>query len=185
MTTETPPRLADGSAPATPDALFARLDELDLSYTTMHHPPVFTVAEAREHRGPIEGCHTKNLFVRNKKGRMWLVVCLEDRVIDLLEFGRSIGAGRISFGSPRRLMEYLGVVPGAVNPFAVLNDRGGEVTLVLDAETLRREPLNFHPLDNAMTTSIGADDFLAFLDAEDHPPVLYDFDAGALVEPTP
>lgn len=169
--TETPdPRLEDGGAPATPAELMARLDALGIPHVTVEHAPVFTVEEAREERGAIPGHHTKNLFLRNKKGRMWLLVCPESREIDLKELAARLNAGRLSFGSADRLMRYLGVIPGAVTPLAVLNDHGRKVTVVLDADLIGDEPLNFHPLDNAMTTTLGADDFLRFLEAEDHSP---------------
>jgi Ala-tRNA(Pro) deacylase len=175
--TETPDiRLADGQEPASAEQLLRRLTELGIEVVTAKHKPVFTVEEAKAHRGEIAGCHTKNLFLRNKKGAMWLVVCLEDRVIDLKTLGRKTGAGNLSFGSAERLMKYLGVIPGAVTPFGVLNDSGGKVRVVLDRDILEREPLNFHPLDNAMTTSIGAADFVRFLEAENHVPSMLDFE---------
>jgi Ala-tRNA(Pro) deacylase len=173
-TTDT--HLASGARPKTPDDLFARFDELGIATNTIEHAPVFTVAESKALRGPIPGCHTKNLFLRNKKGRMWLVVCLESRSVDLKGLGKAIGAGSLSFGSPRRLMSFLGVIPGAVTPFAVVNDTEGAVRVAVDRDILAQEPLNFHPLDNCMTTSIGADDFVRFLEAEEHPPLLLDFD---------
>ena len=176
--TEIPPTtlLADGKPPATPDKVLARLRELRIEAETMHHPPVFTVDQAKALRGDIPGCHTKNLFLRDKKGAMWLVVCLEDRTIDLKDLADTLGAKRLSFGSADRLMKYLGVIPGAVSPFAIFNDRTGAVTVAVDRAILEQEPLNFHPLDNSMTTSIGAAGFLAFLDAQGHPPVLVDLD---------
>lgn len=178
MTDSPDARLADGREPATADQLFLRLAALGIEVNTAAHAPVFTVEEAKSHRGPIAGCHTKNLFLRNKKGAMWLVVCLEDREIDLKELGKALGAGNLSFGSAERLMKYLGVIPGAVTPFGVMNDRGGMVRVVLDRGILEREPLNFHPLDNGMTTSIGAADFVRFLEAEDHAPTMMDFETG-------
>ena len=177
MSLEESPLLADGSAPATPDELFHRLEELDAVFHTVQHPPVFTVEEAKALRGDIAGCHTKNLFLRNKKGAMWLVVCLEDRGVDLKNLAGRLEAGRLSFGSADRLMKYLGVIPGAVSPFAVINDRGSAVRVALDRSVLDREPLNFHPLDNAMTTSIDVKGFMRFLEAAGHPPGLIDFTA--------
>jgi Ala-tRNA(Pro) deacylase len=168
--------LADGSTPATPEFLFARLRDLGIDCNTVDHPPVFTVDEAKALRGTLQGCHTKNLFLRDKKGSMWLVVCCEDRSIDLKHLALRIGANRLSFGSPERLMRHLGVIPGAVTPFAVINDRSRAVRVVIDRSMLEREPLNFHPLDNAKTTSIAAEDFLRFLEAETHPPILIDLD---------
>ena len=173
------PRLADGSAPATPDDLFRRLDELGVEVETVRHPPVFTVEEAKEVRGAIPGCHTKNLFLRNKKGTMYLLVCHQDADVDLRALADHTGPGRLSFASERRLMRYLGVVPGAVNPFAVINDVEGEVTVLLDADLMEWETLNFHPLDNAMTTSIARADLLRFLQAEAHPPVVVHLEAVA------
>jgi Ala-tRNA(Pro) deacylase len=169
-------KLADGTAPATPADLFERLDSLGIEVSTMGHPPVFTVEEAKALRGEIEGCHTKNLFLRNKKGRMWLLVCLEDRAINLKEVAGRLNAGRLSFGSADRLAQYLGVIPGAVTPFAIVNDKSNSVKVAVDKAILEQGPLNFHPLDNAQTTSIGAKDFLTFLDAEGHPAQLIDFE---------
>src|SRR3954470_23561776 len=102
--------------------LFARLDELGLVHRTVEHAPVFTVEQAKQHRGVLPGHHIKNLFLRNKKEEMWLVVARKARAIDLKQWGEWRGAGRLSFGSPERLRTYLGVEPGSVTPFAVIND---------------------------------------------------------------
>jgi len=161
--------LKDGRSPATPDELLARLDELGIAHRTFSHPPVFTVEEAKELRGSIEGAHTKNLFVRDKKGRMWLVVALEDRSVNLKALARALGHNNFSFGSPQRLMEYLGVVPGAVTPFGVFNDHTGAVRVALDEGLRGYDVWNFHPLDNSMTTAIGPADMLHFLESIDHP----------------
>jgi len=160
--------LADGSAPATPDDLFARFDALGIRTRTIQHVAVFTVEESKAHRGELDGGHTKNLFLRNKKGKMWLVVCPEDLVVDLKALAEKLGAGRFSFASTDRLMNYLGVIPGAVTPFGIINDTEGKVKIVIDRAALEVEPLNFHPLDNAMTTAIAADDLLKFLEAVGH-----------------
>ena len=101
-----------------PQHLFARLDALGLAHRTVEHAPVFTVEQAKQHRGVLPGHHIKNLFLRNKKEAMWLVVALEDREIDLKRLGEALGAGRLSFGSPERLRRHLGVEPGSVTPFA-------------------------------------------------------------------
>lgn len=164
-------RLADGSPPAGPEALFARLETLGITITTYRHPPVFTVEEARDIRGELPGGRSKNLFLRDKKGRMSLFSCLADQEVDLKRLAELIGArGRLSFGSDERLMKYLGVLPGAVSPFAIINDTERRVHVILERGLLQRAPLNFHPLDNAMTTSIAKNDFLRFLKAEGHPP---------------
>jgi len=166
--------LADGSRPATHDDLFARFRDLEIEAHTVEHPPVFTVEEAKALRGKLPGGHTKNLFLRNKKGAMWLVVCLEDRSIDLKELAQRLGAGRFSFGSADRLMKYMGVIPGAVTPFAVINDTGGMVRVVLERAMLEEGTLNFHPLDNAKTTALATADLVRFLEAEKHPPEIID-----------
>jgi Ala-tRNA(Pro) deacylase len=158
----------------TSDGLLARLAELGIRVRTVEHPPVFTVEEARHHRGDLPGTHTKSLFLRDKKGAMWMVVCLEDRALDLKDLARRIGARHLSLGSPERLQRHLGVIPGAVSPFAVVNDVERVVQVVLDREVLARDPVNLHPLDNARTTAIGAADLLRFLEAEGHPPRVID-----------
>lgn len=163
--------LADGSAPATPETLFARLDALGIAYTTHHHPAVFTVEEARDVRGDIPGGRSKNLFLRDKKGRMTLFSAPADLDVDLKRLAELIGArGRLSFASDERLMKYLGVMRGAVSPFAIVNDTGRAAQVVLERGLLAHEPLNFHPLDNTMTTAIAAADLLRFLTAEGHIP---------------
>ena len=170
-------QLDDGSAPATPADLFHRLGELEIIHETVEHAPVFTVEEAKALRGKLDGGHTKNLFLYNKKKQMWLIVCLEDRLIDLKALATHVGAGRFSFCSADRLMAYLGVIPGAVTPFAVINDKQNAVRVVLDLGVLQFERVNFHPLDNSMTTTVSADDLVKFLRAEGHAPEVTDLGA--------
>jgi Ala-tRNA(Pro) deacylase len=160
--------------PTAPDQLFARLEALGIATKTVRHPPVFTVEEARALRGDLPGAHIKNLFLRNKKGEMWLVVAEENRVIDLKALGERLGAGRLSFGSPERLMTYLGVPPGAVTPFALINDREAQVRVVLDEAILAQDPVNCHPLSNEMTTAIAPAGLLAFLEWTGHRPLILD-----------
>ncbi len=163
------------TSPATPQDLPAFLERLGIATSTIEHPAVFTVEEARRIRVDMPGAHSKSLFLRNKKRRMWLVVTLEDRTINLKELGKRLGAGSFSFASPERLMNVLGVIPGAVTPFAAINDHDHVVQMVLDSEMLEREPLNFHPLDNTKTTSISSDGLLQFLEATGHTPELLEF----------
>jgi len=169
---------ADGEPelPTSPGALLRRLEELGIQSKSVMHPAVFTVEEAKALRGPLSGAHIKNLFLRNKKGAMWLITCLEDRAIDLKALGKALEAGRFSFGSAERLMTYLGVKPGAVTPFAVINDTGGAVRMVLDKGILGNDPVNAHPLVNDMTTSLESADLIRFLEAEGHPPLILDMD---------
>lgn len=172
MSSVEPPRLLDdGSPPATPEALLARLDALGIGHTTHRHTPVFTVEEAQALKGDLPGAHTKNLFLRDKKGVMWLLVALFDRDIDLRSVAKTLGvSGRLSFGSRERLMRYLGVEPGSVTPFAVVNDLGGVVSVALDRGLRHQEIWNAHPLDNAMTTAVRGEDMLRFLEDAGHPP---------------
>jgi len=157
--------------PATAADLFAFLDHLGISHKTVEHPPLFTVEESQGLRGKIPGGHTKNLFLKDKKGALFLVVALEDAKIALNGLHRTLGAtGRFSFGSADQMLELLGVTPGSVTPFAALNDRGIRVTVVLDQEMMRHEVLNYHPLTNTMTTTIARDDLLKFLRATGHEP---------------
>ena len=159
----------------TPQLLFARLDALGLAHRTVEHAPVFTVGQAKEHRGALPGHHIKNLFLRNKKEAMWLVVALEDRAIDLKRLGEVLGAGRLSFGSPDRLRRHLGVEPGSVTPFSIVNDPDRLVTLVLDRGLADGGPVNAHPLVNTMTTAISCADLGRFFEATGHQPQWLDF----------
>lgn len=155
----------------TPDDLFAALDALGIRHSTIKHPPVFTVEQARELRGKTPGGHTKNLFLRDKKGALFLVVALEDAAIDLKGLHRLLGAsGRFSFGSADLLREVWGVPPGSVTPFGAINDTEGRVTVVLDAPMMEHALLNYHPLVNTMTTAIARDDLVRFLERTGHPP---------------
>ena len=157
--------------PASLDELFAYLDSLGIAHRTVSHPPVFTVEEARASRGELAGGHTKNLFLRDKKGALYLVVALEDAAIELKSLHRLLGAsGRFSFGSVELMRETLGVEPGSVTPFALINDKTARVTVVLDAAMMRPETLNFHPLRNTATTSIAREGLLKFLEATGHRP---------------
>ena len=157
--------------PATPDDLFAYLDRLGIAHSTVTHAPLFTVEQSRALRGQIPGGHTKNLFLRDKKGALFLVSALENAVIELRSLHRALGAsGRFSFGSADLLRETLGVEPGAVTAFAALNDPGGRVSVVLDAALMGHERVNFHPLRNTMTTAIARDDLVRFLEATGHAP---------------
>jgi Ala-tRNA(Pro) deacylase len=157
--------------PQTPEQLFAALDALAIHHSTVKHPPLFTVEQSQALRGQIPGGHTKNLFLRDKKSALYLVVAQEDAKIDLKGLHRVLGAtGRFSFGSADLLRELWGVEPGAVTPFGAINDTECRVTVVLDAAMMEHETLNYHPLVNTMTTSIARDDLVKFLESTGHPP---------------
>jgi len=160
------------SQPATPDDLFARLKALGIAFSTVEHAAAFTVEQGNAATGHLPGVHIKNLFLCDAKKAMWLVVAPADRRIDLKRLAPAMGAARLSFGSPERLMRVLGVTPGSVTPFAVINDHAGAVRLVLDAGMLKLDPLNFHPLRNDRTTAISANDLLRFVRDTGHEPVV-------------
>ncbi len=153
--------------------LFSLLNSLNIAHDTREHPPVFTVAQAQRHRPADErGAHVKNLFVRDKKGAMWLVTAPEERALDLAKLATAIGTKHLSFCSYDRLREHLGVEPGSVTPFAVINDSAGAVKLVLDASLTNEAIVRCHPLTNDRTTGISAADLLRFAEHTGHSPQL-------------
>ncbi|MCO5058534.1 MAG: prolyl-tRNA synthetase associated domain-containing protein [Rhizobiaceae bacterium] len=159
--------------PKTRNDLFQLLDRLQIAVTTVDHPPLFTVQESQALRGTIPGAHTKNLFLKDKKGRYFLLTVAEDAEIDLKSVHKVIGAsGRVSFGSSERLMELLGVSPGSVTVFGLINDADGTVTMVIDAALMENATINAHPLSNDATTSIARDDLLRFIRETGHEPVI-------------
>jgi Ala-tRNA(Pro) deacylase len=158
----------------TPDALLAQLDALGIRHSTHHHPAVFTVAEAAALRGNLPGGHCKSLFLRDRKGGLWLVVVLEDRRLDLKALADRLEAPRFSFGSQALLEATIGVTPGSVTPFALINDVERRVSVVLDAEMLAHDPLNYHPLVNTATTAVAAADLLKFIAHCGHEPRIVD-----------
>lgn len=156
--------------PASRADLLAFLERLGIATATVEHPPLFTVEQSRALRGKIPGGHTKNLFLKDKKDAVFLVVAEEDAEIDMKGLHGRIGSARLSFGRPELLAELIGVVPGAVTPFGVINDTAGRVSVILDETLMHHERLNFHPLENTATTTISRDDLLAFLGATRHQP---------------
>jgi Ala-tRNA(Pro) deacylase len=169
--------------PATPEELFAFLDRLGIAHQTVSHPALFTVEQSRELRGAIPGGHTKNLFLKDKRDAIFLVVALEDAAIDLKSLHRRLDAGRFSFGSAELLREVWGVEPGAVTPFGAINDTAGRVRVVLDEAMMRHETLNYHPLVNTMTTAISRDGLVRFLQATGHEPRIVAVVDGGGAEP--
>ena len=161
------------TAPKTREDLLAFLDSLGIAHKTKDHAPVFTVAESVALRDEIPGGHTKNLFVKDKKDNFFLLTVEENAVVDLKTVHTLIGAAsKVSFGKPEKLMEYLGVIPGAVTAFGAINDTGNNVTFIVDAGLMENEIINCHPLSNDATTSIGRDDLLRFMEATGHAPLV-------------
>ncbi len=159
--------------PASPEDLLAYLAALSIETETIDHPPLHTVEDSRALRGDIAGGHTKNLFVKDKKSNVFLLVLGEATVVDLKRVHERIGAqGRVSFGSADLLEEVWGVRPGAVTPFGAINDQAGRVRVVLDEAMMRQERLNFHPLVNTRTTGLASADLVKFLRATGHEPLI-------------
>ncbi|WP_342360150.1 prolyl-tRNA synthetase associated domain-containing protein [Terrarubrum flagellatum] len=166
--------------PVSEAELFSFLDQLGVRTETEEHEAFFTVEQGRQLYGERPPGHTKNLFLKDKKGQLFLVTASQDARIDLKKLHEAIGAsGRLSFGSAELLYETLGVTPGSVTCFAVLNDREGRVRMVLDATLAREAVIYGHPLRNTATTAIRRDDLLKFLKATGHDPLIV-----ALPEPT-
>lgn len=153
-------------------ALLDVFDRLGISVNIVEHPAVFTVEQSKALRGELAGAHLKNLLLRNKKNELWLLCALEDSPVDIKALGVRLSSGRLSFANAQQLMETLGVEPGAVTPFGIINDETGRVTVVLDERVLGCDLLNFHPLRNDATATIARDDFLRFLEAKNHKPAI-------------
>lgn len=150
--------------------LFALFDKLAIKTTTVEHIAVFTVEEAKKVHDQIPGGHCKNLFCKDEKGALWLIVALEDARIDLKAAKDRIGSKRLTFGKPELLLEVLGIEPGSVTPFGLINDKDAKTNVILDEAMMRHEKLNFHPLKNDATTTISSRDLVTFIKATGHNP---------------
>ncbi len=168
-------------SPVTPDDLFALLDRHGIAHSTLEHPAVFRVGEGEAIKAAMPGGHTKNLFLKDAKGQLWLICALGETAIDLKRLHTVIGSARLSFGSAGLMLEVLGVTPGSVTLFALINDPAHRVRLVLDKALWDREPVNFHPLVNTATTAISLDGLSRFLAALGVEPLIVDFAAQTVV----
>ena len=166
----------------TPEAFLAFLDENAIAHDTRRHPPVFRVGEGEEIKAAIPGAHTKNLFLKDAKGRIWLISAKDDTEIDLKRLHTVIGSARLSFGSPDLMQEVLGVTPGSVTAFALVNDDHRRATFVLDRALAEADRVNFHPLTNTATTGMSQKDFRGFLARIDVRPMIVDFAGMAIIE---
>lgn len=167
------------------DRLLAFLDGIGVASRTFDHPAVFRVEEGLELKAAMPGAHTKNLFLKDKKGALWLVSARQDTVVDLKRLPKVIGSDRLSFGSEALLFETLGVRAGSVTAFALVNDRDRRVRFVLDRALAEAEVVNFHPLTNTATTGVSQDGFRAFLSAVGVSPLIVDFAAMERAGPLP
>lgn len=153
-------------------ALYERFRQLQIPWRTHEHRPVFTVEESSDVVHALPGCHTKNLFLKDKKGGLWLVVVRADLRVDLNALAKQLGAPRFSFGSAELLIATLGIEPGSVTPFALINDADHKVRPVLDQAMLKCDPVNYHPLRNDRTTAIAPDDLVRFITTCGHDPII-------------
>lgn len=161
---------------ANEEDLFELLKALSIPFETYRHPPLFTVDESKALRGDLpEGGHCKSLFLKDKRNNMALVVMLEHRKLDLKRLGPTIGLGRISFGSPERMLGLLGVTPGSVTPYSLMNAQGRELIVVLDKEMLEKNPVYYHPLHNEATIGVNPNDLLKFIEHCGFKPLIHKF----------
>lgn len=160
---------------ATPDDLFAYLDKLGIAHTTEWHEAVFTVEQSGEIKGALPGGHTKNLFLKDKDGNLILIAAESHSQLKLNQLHRLIGTKRLSFGTPELMEEVLGVTPGSVTAFALMNDKEGQVRFLVDAALMAHDPVNFHPLINTGTTAVSREDFEKFVRATGHGFEVIDF----------
>ena len=166
----------------TKDEFLAFLDSIGVAHDTIDHPAVFRVGEGEDVKAQIPGAHTKNLFLKDAKDRLWLISAEDKAVIDLKRLHHVIGSARLSFGNAALMEEALGVTPGSVTAFALVNDPRRRVTFVLDRALAEAERVNFHPLVNTGTTGVSREGFRAFLKAVGVTPMVVDFAAMRVVE---
>lgn len=165
--------------PASRADLLARFDVLGIAHSTLDHKPLFTVEDGQDIKARLPGGHSKNLFLKDKKGALVLVSARGDTVVRVNRLHRKIGCARLSFAREDVLFEALGVRPGSVTAYALINDPEGRVRFVLDQALLERDPVNFHPLENTATTAVSREDLLRFVRDTGHEPVIVDFAALA------
>ena len=149
------------------------LNDLAIEHETFHHEAVFTVQQSQKVTGLVKGAHCRNLALYNKKKRVWLVVAQDKTAIDLKKLADTLEMGRLSFIRPERLWDCLGVTPGSVNPFCIMNDTDLKVTIVLDQSMMNQSLVNYHPMDNTMSTALTPNDLLKFIEWTGHTPVYF------------
>ena len=163
----------------TPENLLQALDDLGLKTSTLRHEAVFRVGEGEGIKDELPGAHTKNLFLKDDKGQLWLISAEQTTRINLKTLPKTIGSGRLSFGPPERLYDALGVKPGSVTALALINDRDHKVKFLLDKVLADADIVNFHPLTNTATTALSQADFRTFLANLGRPLAVIDFAALA------
>jgi Ala-tRNA(Pro) deacylase len=158
----------------TPEQLFAYLDQLGIEHRTMSHPPIFTVEQGRDWHDKIPGLHCKNLFLKDRRDKVWLAVMPGDKRADLNRLEKRVHAARLSFGKPNLLLEVLGLTPGSVTPFGLIDDQQRRVSVIIDEDLLEAEWMNCHPLHNAASTTLRSADLLRFIRSLGYAPLIVD-----------
>lgn len=172
-------KIQDEPLPTSPDELMGALDQLEIPYERYDHKAVYTVEESQHLEGDIPGAHCRNLFLRDKKKKMYLVVALNETAIDMKKLQNLIGSDRLSFGSADRLWQYLGVRPGSVCPFSVINDTEQQVKIILDKDMMDADIVNYHPLLNTITIGLSPADLTKFIKSTGHDPMIIDLKPAA------
>lgn len=162
--------------------LLAFLVELSIEHSICEHPAVFTVGESGQIKDDIPGAHTKNLFLKDAKDQLWLISAEAHAQIDLKRLHTVIGSARLSFGKAELMQETLGVTPGSVTAFGLVNDINHRVRFVLDRTLAEAATVNFHPLTNTATVGVSRDGFGRFLAAVGVVPLVVDFDTMSVVQ---
>lgn len=165
--------------PTISDALLQNLQQLNVSYTLHQHAPIFTVEEGEHLKASIPGLHCRNLFLRDKKKKMFLIVAANETKIDLKKLSSVLECGRFSFGSADRLWENLGIRQGSVNPFCIINDTDHKVRIILDKYMMDQDIVNYHPMDNAMTIGLSPADLVRFIESTNHDPEIVNLTPAA------
>jgi|LakMenEpi03Aug12_release.lakeMendotaPanAssembly.Ray.scaffolds.fasta_scaffold141078_2 Ala-tRNA(Pro) deacylase len=164
----------------TDEDLTRELSDLGIETVTLSHQPLMTVEDANTQRHNLHGAHSKNLFLKDKFNKLWMITALDDTVIDLKIAAKQLGAHKFSFAKPAEMLEVLGITPGSVSPFALINDKAPLVTFVLEQRMLQYSHQNFHPLRNDRTVTIATDDFLKFIKHINHDPIMLEIESAAV-----
>lgn len=156
----------------TDEDLMRKISDLSIDTVMLSHQPLMTVEDQNAQKHLSHGAHSKNLFLKDKSNKFWMITALDDTSINLKNAAQQLGAGKFTFGKPAEMLDLLGITPGSVSPFALINDTANQVTFVLEKRMLEYTHQNFHPLRNDRTVRIATDDFIAFLNHIDHEPIL-------------
>ena len=166
----------------TEENIYSELTKKKINFAKHTHEPLYTVSDSKNKRGEIEGLHTKNLFFKNKKNNFFLFSCDEKKLVDIKKISKSLSLGTLSFAKPEYLMEYLGVKPGSVSPFGLLNDEDNKVSFYLDSDLNKGDKINFHPLINTSTITLNTQEFIKFMIEKNKKVNIFNFSNYTLIK---